>query len=202
MKRSVRTLVLGLVLGIALVGIGSATTAEASNWKVDTAHTTVGFSVSHLFTSVQGRFDRFEGAIQFDPAKPEDTAIHVSVESASINTNHAKRDKHLRSDDFFDVEKFPELTFVSTKLADWSGSKGKLHGKLTIHGVTRDVVFDVDFLGQGADPWGNVRAGFRARLTIDRKDYGLKWNQALETGGVLVGDEVEIRIDAEGLLDE
>lgn len=191
-------------MALALVGLlfGFATNAQASNWKVDASHTTVGFRVSHLFTSVQGRFDRFSGSIQFDPQHPENTVVHASVEADSINTNNAKRDKHLRSGDFFDVTEFPSLTFVSTKVSDWSGKKGKLHGKLTIHGVTRDVVFDVDFLGQGADPWGNVRAGFRARLTIDRKDYGLKWNEALETGGVLVGTEIEIQIDAEGLLED
>ncbi len=175
--------------------------AQAETWKVDTSHSTVGFRVSHLFTSVQGRFDRFEGTIQVDPAKLGAAKIRGSIEAASINTNNAKRDKHLRSADFFDVEKFPSLRFESTSLEGWDGRRGKLLGKLTLHGVTRDVALDVVFLGRGKDPWGNVRAGFTATLTIDRKDYGLNWNEVLETGGFLVGDEVEIRIDAEGLLE-
>jgi polyisoprenoid-binding protein YceI len=162
----------------------------------------VGFSVSHLFTSVQGRFDRFSGSIEFDPDQPEQTVVRGSIEASSINTNNEKRDKHLRSSDFFDVEKYPTLDFESTGIRNIAGKKGKLEGKLTIHGVTRSVVLDVTFKGQGSDPWGNVRAGFAATLNINRKDYGLNWNQVLETGGFLVGDEVEIRIDAEGLLED
>jgi polyisoprenoid-binding protein YceI len=161
----------------------------------------VGFSVSHLFTSVQGRFDRFSGTIEFDPQKPEAAVVRATVEAASINTNHEKRDKHLRSGDFFDVENHPTLSFESTSgVTEMVENRGKLAGNLTIHGVTKPVVFDVVFRGQGKDPWGNVRAGFSARLDIDRKDYGLTWNKALETGGVLVGDEVEIRIEVEGIL--
>jgi polyisoprenoid-binding protein YceI len=161
----------------------------------------VGFSISHLFTSVHGRFDRFEGTIQFDPEAPEATKVKVSIAADSINTNNAKRDKHLRSSDFFDAKQFSSLQFESSSLKEWDGRKGKLLGKLTIHGVSRDVAFDVSFLGRGKDPWGNVRAGFKASLIISRKDYGLNWNEVLETGGFLVGDEVEIRIDAEGLLE-
>ena len=180
-----------------------AAAAHAANWKVDRSHTTVGFSVSHIFTSVQGRFDRFDGTIVFDPAKPESAAVRATVEAASINTNNAKRDKHLRSGDFFDVGKHPTLSFESTGgVTGVKENRGKLAGNLTIHGVTRPVVFDVTFRGQGNDPWGNVRAGFAASLTINRKDYGLNWNEVLETGGLLVGEEVEIRIDVEGILDE
>jgi polyisoprenoid-binding protein YceI len=187
---------------VAMATWALALPAAAAVWKVDPAHTNVGFSVSHLFTSVQGRFDRFDGTIEFDPANPQATKVKGTIEAASINTNHEKRDAHLRSGDFFDVEKFPTLSFESTGIRDLNGKRGKLDGKLTIHGVTHPVVLDVEFLGQGADPWGNVRAGFRATLEINRKDYGLNWNEILETGGVLVGDEVEIRIDAEGLLAE
>ncbi len=186
-----------------LLVAGLAQSSQAESWKVDSAHTTVSFSVSHLFTSVQGRFDQFEGTIVFDPADPKGTVVRGSIEAASINTNNAKRDKHLRSGDFFDVEKFPKLEFESTQVTvtDATGKTGKIAGTLTLHGVTKPVVLDVKFLGSGKDPWGNVRAGFRADLTINRKDYGLNWNELLETGGVLVGDEIEIRIDVEGLLD-
>jgi polyisoprenoid-binding protein YceI len=195
MRRSATACFL-LVLSIAL-----PTAARAESWTIDPAHTTVGFSVSHLFTSVQGRFDRFQGTIDFDPAKPQSTVVRASVDAASINTNNEKRDKHLRSGDFFDVEKFPTLSFESTGgITQMVDGRGKLAGKLTIHGVTRPVAFDVVYRGQGKDPWGNVRAGFAASLNINRKDYGLNWNEALETGGFLVGDDVEIRIDAEGIL--
>ena len=187
---------------IALILAFSAA-ANAANWKVDQSHTTVGFSVSHIFTSVQGRFDRFDGTIVFDPEKPESAIVRATVEASSINTNNAKRDKHLRSDDFFDVEKHPMASFESTSgVTGMKGNSGKLAGNLTIHGVTKPVVFDVTFRGQGKDPWGNVRAGFAASLNINRKTYGLNWNEVLETGGLLVGEEVEIRIDVEGILGE
>ena len=192
-----------IVSCIVTAAIGFSPTADAANWKIDQAHTTVGFSVSHIFTRVQGRFDRFGGTIVFDPETPASAVVRATVEADSINTNNEKRDKHLRSDDFFDVEKYPTLSFESTGgVADMKDNRGKLPGKLTIHGVTKPVVFDVTFLGQGKDPWGNVRAGFSASLNINRKDYGLNWNEVLETGGFLVGDDVEIRIDAEGILGE
>jgi len=196
MKSAFKELVLAMLLTTF------ATQASAANWKVDASHTNVGFSVSHLFTSVQGRFGEFDATIVFDPDDPEKTVVRGTVQAASINTDQAKRDKHLRSADFFDVEKYPTLEFESSGMQEWSGKKGRLAGNLTIHGVTKPVFFDVAFLGQGSDPWGNTRAGFRATLTIDRKDYGLNWNEVLETGGFLVGDEIEIRIDAEGLLTE
>ena len=197
MRRSASvSCIFALVLGIAAA-------AHAANWKVDGSHTTVGFSVSHIFTSVQGRFDRFDGTVVFDLENPESAIVRATVEAASINTNNTKRDKHLRSDDFFDVEKYPTLSFESTGgVTDMQENRGKLAGNLTIHGVTKPVVFDVTFLGQGKDPWGNVRAGFAASVKINRKDYGLGWNQVLETGGLLVGEEVEIRIDVEGILGE
>jgi polyisoprenoid-binding protein YceI len=185
--------------GLGALMLGLAATTHATTWKVDRAHTTVGFSVSHLFTSVHGRFDRFDGTIEFDPEKPEATVVRGTIEAASINTNNEKRDRHLRSSDFFDVENHPNLHFESTGVRDVAGKHGKLEGKLTIRGVTRPVVIDATFLGRGTDPWGNVRAGFTATLKIDRKDFGLNWNELLETGGWLVGDDVEIRIDVEGL---
>ncbi len=184
------------------LAVGFASSSPAESWKVDPAHPTVGFNVSHLFTTVQGRFDRFEGTIGFDPANPETAVVRGTVEAASINTNNEKRDKHLRSSDFFDTGNHPKLHFESTKVTITEGRNGRIAGNLTIHGVTRAVVLDVKFLGSGKDPWGNERAGFRADLTINRHDYGLNWNELLETGGVLVGDEVEIRIDVEGLLEE
>jgi polyisoprenoid-binding protein YceI len=187
-------------VGVFVLGLLLATGASAEQWKVDKSHTSVTFNVAHLFTSVQGRFDSFDGTIDFDPNDPGAAVVRGKIEATSINTNNAKRDKHLRSGDFFDVEKFPEITFESTGGVKLAGKQGELSGKLTIHGVTKPVVLTVKFLGRGKDPWGNERAGFNATLTINRKDYGLNWNEVLETGGVLVGEEVEIRIDAEGIL--
>jgi polyisoprenoid-binding protein YceI len=186
---------------VLALGLGLSANAQAVVWNVDKAHTNVGFSVSHLFTSVQGRFDRFDGTIEFDPENPGVAVVKGTIEAASINTNNEKRDKHLRSPDFFDVEKFPTLSFESTGgIVNSQGKQGQLPGRLTIHGVTKDVVIAVEYLGTAKDPWGNTRAGFRGTITINRKDYGLNWNEALETGGFLVGDEIEIRIDAEGAL--
>jgi polyisoprenoid-binding protein YceI len=187
-------------------GLGIASAAEAASWKVDRSHTTVGFSVKHLFTRVQGRFDEFEGTIEFDPANPKAAKVSGTIQAASINTNNAKRDKHLRSADFFDVERFPNLSFEGTgmrSVAEKGGAfAGELAGQLTIHGVTKPVVIEVEYLGQGSDPWGNVRAGFSGEIEINRKDYGLNWNEVLETGGLLVGDIITIRIDVEGILAE
>jgi len=193
---TIRSWLAAAVLLILLPSAGAAVT-----YKVDPDHTTVAFKVRHLFTYVQGRFDKFEGTIEFDPDKPEVTRVQGSIDAATVNTNVAERDKHLRSEDFFDVAKFPKITFTSTKAAqiDASRKSGKLEGKLTIHGVERPVVLDVTYLGAAKDPWGNQRAGFSARTTINRKDFGLTWNETLETGGVLVGDEIQIEIDAEGM---
>jgi len=173
-------------------------TARATEYKVDPEHTTVTFRVRHLFTSVEGRFDKFEGKISFDAADPSKAVVDGVIDATTINTNVAERDKHLRSADFFDVEKHPKITFKTTKVAEVGASKssGKMAGKLGIRGVEKEVVLDVAFLGQGKDPYGNLKAGFSATTRINRKDFGLTWNDTLETGGVLVGDDVEIRIDA------
>lgn len=177
-------------------------TALATTYKVDPEHTNVGFRVRHLFTPVKGRFDRFEGQIVFDPQHPEQTKVEGSIDVASINTNVTERDNDLRSARFFDVAKYPKITFVSgASKIDATTKRGKLHGILTIHGVERPVILDVAFLGAGKDPWGNMRAGFSAHTTINRKDFGLTWNETLETGGVLVGDEIQIEIEAEGTLE-
>jgi len=173
----------------------------AVQYTVDPAHTSVTFQVRHLFTQVSGRFDRFSGTIDFDPAQPAQAKVAGSIEAASISTNNDKRDQDLRSSKFFDVEKFPTITFTSTAVPQVDAAKliGKMDGKLTIHGVERPIVIDVAYLGAGKDPWGKQRAGFSGRTTINRKDFGLTWNQALETGGVLVGDEVTIDLQIEAV---
>lgn len=188
-------------LGALLIGAALAfpSAADAARYNVDAAHTSVGFSIRHLFTATEGRFDRFEGTIEFDIAQPEKTAVRGTIDVSSINTNNAKRDKHLLADDFFAVEAHPKITFESEKVSDISsdGKKASLHGKLTIRGITKPVVLAVEFLGEGADPWGNQKAGFAASGKIDRKDFGIDYNAPLESGGLLLGDEVTIRIQVE-----
>ncbi|HVM96527.1 MAG TPA: YceI family protein [Candidatus Acidoferrales bacterium] len=195
-----RTTVATLTIGIGLFALAIPRAGWAKHYKVDPDHTSVSFRVRHLFSAVKGRFDKFDGEIEFDPTKPEATKVTGSIDVASINTNVAERDKHLRSKDFFDVANFPKITFASTGVTDLDSTKkaGKMQAKLTIHGVEKPVVLEVSFLGEVKDPWGNVKAGFAANTTINRKDFGLTWNQALETGGALVGDDVQIEIDAEG----
>ena len=182
-----------VVFLVALAG-----SAGATEYKIDPEHTTVAFRVRHLFTSVEGRFDKFEGKISFDPKDPSKAVVEGVIDATTVNTNVAERDKHLRSADFFDVENHPKITFKTTKIVDVGADKtsGKMAGKLGVRGVEKEVLLDVAFLGQGKDPYGNLKAGFSATTRINRKDFGLKWNDTLETGGVLVGDDVEIRIDA------
>ncbi len=191
-----------LKLVLAMLFTGLAAQAGAAEWKVDPARTHVGFSVRNFFTRVQGHFNEFAATIRFDPDDPQKTVVMGTVWAKSIHTDNPKRDKHLRSPDYFDIDVYPTLEFTSSAMQEWSNRKGKLAGMLSIHGIARAVVFDVVFLGQNSDSRNNVRAQFRATLTIDREDFGLIGNTALETGGILVGSEVEIRIDAEGVLTE
>jgi polyisoprenoid-binding protein YceI len=188
-----------MIVCAALV-IGAPVASLADTYVIDKDHTSVTFRIRHLFTKVSGRFDAFEGKVDFDSAKPEQTKVEGTIQTKSINTNVENRDKHLRSDAFFDVEKYPTITFASTKVTDIDPKalSGKLHGNLTIHGVEKPVVLDVQFLGKGKDPWGNEKAGFTATTKVNRKDFGLNWNETVETGGLLVGDDVEIEISAEG----
>ena len=184
-------------LVVSMLGTGAS--ALAAEYKIDGDHTTIGFRVRHLFTAVDGRFDKYDGTIRFDPAKPEEASVEGTIDAASVNTNVAERDKHLRSADFFDVANHPKITFKSTKVLEVAPDKthGKMAGLLGIRGVEKEVVLDVAFHGQGKDPWGNFKAGFSATTRILRKDFGLKWNDTLETGGLLVGDDVEIRLEVE-----
>jgi polyisoprenoid-binding protein YceI len=167
-------------------------------WDFDTIHSHVGFTVRHLVVSkVRGSFNKWSGSLQFDGKNPLTASVEVKIDPASIDTNEAQRDAHLRSADFFDVEKFPEWTFKSTGVTKGSDETFKLAGNLTLHGVTKPVVLDVEFGGVMRDPYGNDRAGFTAKVTIDRKDFGVLWNQALDVGGVALGEKVEIAIDIE-----
>jgi polyisoprenoid-binding protein YceI len=175
---------------------------QNSTYALDRSHTTVEFVVRHLMiTKVRGRFTAFDGRIELAPDSDLPTAITATIDAASIDTREDQRDAHLRSADFFDVEKYPQLTFESTRI-DGMPDEFTIDGKLTIHGVTRDVSLAGNFEGRANDPWGGVRVGYSAHTTINRKDFGLTWNAALETGGVVVGDEVRIELNVEALLQE
>jgi polyisoprenoid-binding protein YceI len=171
---------------------------KTNEWNIDTTHSGIHFSVRHMVVSkVRGRFASYGGTVRIDDEDLARSTVDVSIDAASIDTGVADRDTHLKSADFFDAEKFPELRFQSTKIEKLGDSAYKLSGALTIRDVTRDVTLLVDYGGRAKDPWGNERAGFTARGTLDRKDFGLHWNQVLEAGGVLVGDKIEIDIELE-----
>lgn len=169
-----------------------------SVWKSDASHAQVEFSVRHMmFARVRGRFNDFEITLEGEPSDLTSAKLSGKVNTASIDTNEKDRDNHLRSADFFEVERFPEITFESRKITARGDGKYTLEGDLTIRDVTRPVTFDLTCPGVAKDPWGNERTAISATTTINRKDFGLTWNAMLEAGGVLVGDEVEINIDAE-----
>ena len=180
----------------------SATTLIApvegkTSWKLDPAHTSVEFSAKHMMiTTVRGRITGVEGTVYTDEREPSKSSVEAVLKTASIDTGNEQRDQHLRSADFLDAEKFPEIEFKSTRIQG-SADKFQLSGNLTIRGITREVSLDVTFEGTGKDPWGGERAGFTATGKIDRRDFGLTWNQALETGGVLVSNEIKINIEAQ-----
>jgi polyisoprenoid-binding protein YceI len=177
-----------------------ATTATgARTFTIDKAHSEVLFQVRHLVTKVRGRFTDFGGTIEFDPAWPERSSIAFTINAASVDTATADRDQHLRSDDFFAVEKFPTITFVSSRVTKRSDEQYDITGTLTIRGVAKELTLPIFYLGEAKDPWGNARAGFETEVTINRKDFGLLWNAALETGGFLVGDEVRITVSAQAI---
>jgi polyisoprenoid-binding protein YceI len=170
-----------------------------NHWDIDVGHSAIHFWVRHMVISkVHGRFAKWAGAIQLDAQDPTRSSVEVRIEAASIDTQVADRDAHLRSPDFLDVAKFPELVFTSKRIEKASGGY-RVIGDLTLHGVTREVVLDAEFAGTGKDPWGNERAGFSAKTAIDRREFGLAWNAALEAGGVLVGEKVEIAIELEAV---
>jgi len=167
-------------------------------WQIDFAHSQIQFSVRHMMISnVRGVFEKFSGAIEFDEQDFTRSSIDVHIEAASVNTKEEKRDAHLRSADFFDAEKYPYLTFKSKNIAVTGSNTGRVLGDLTIRGVTREVVLEVEYVGSSKSPWGATNAGFNAHTKLNRKEWGLEWNVALETGGFLVGDDINISIELE-----
>ncbi|WNG44150.1 YceI family protein [Archangium minus] len=169
-------------------------------WNIDTTHSGIHFSVRHMvIAKVRGSFRSYSGTVALDEQDITASSVSVRIETASIDTGVEQRDTHLRSADFFDVEKFPAITFQSTKVEKSSGNGLRVTGNLTIRDVTREVVLEAEQLGIGKDPWGNVKAAFEAKTSVDRRDFGLQWNQALETGGVLVGEKVEITLELQAV---
>lgn len=170
------------------------------DWTIDAAHSEVHFAVRHMVVSkVRGAFERWTAALQLDEEDLTRSSVEVTIEAASIQTRNEQRDGHLRSPDFLDVERHPTITFRSKRVEADGGSSYRVVGDLTIRGLTREVVLETDFGGVARDPWGADRAGFQARLAIERSDFGLTWNQVLEAGGVLVGDRIDISIEVEAV---
>ena len=171
----------------------------AADWTVDAAHSSIGWSVDHMMVSeTEGNFKKFEGTVTgFDGDDASKAQVNVTIDVASIDSDNEDRDKHLRSEDFFAVEKFPTATFKSTKIEKKGKGKYMVTGDFTLRGVTKQVTIPMTFKGTSKDPWGNTRAGFSGDLTINRKDYGLIWNKDLDAGGVAVGDEVRLRLRVE-----
>jgi polyisoprenoid-binding protein YceI len=168
------------------------------SWQIDPAHSQIQFSVRHMMISnVRGRFENFTGAIEFEEKDPTRSLVDVQIETASINTRETQRDNHLKSPDFLNAEKYPYLSFKGKRIEKIDDSHGRVIGDLTIRDVTKEVALDVEYAGQAKSPWGTVSAGFSATAKINRKDWGLTYNQVLETGGVMVGDVVNITIDLE-----
>ncbi|MBD3798590.1 MAG: polyisoprenoid-binding protein [Sulfuricurvum sp.] len=181
----ITTVLTGLLIGSAV--------ASAAMYKVDVSHSTVGFKVKHMMIStVTGKFGNFSGSYELD--KGVFKSLKGEIKATSIDTGIAKRDDHLRAPDFFDVAKYSDITFVMT-----SASKDKMTGNLTIRGITKKVTLDIDMGGTVEDPWGNQRSGFVLTGQINRKDFGLNWNKAIEAGGVVVGDEVKLIVEIEGI---
>jgi polyisoprenoid-binding protein YceI len=191
-------------LALALMSIAGAASAAPLTFDIDKAHSQVGFSIRHFFSKVPGQFKDFTGTIVMDPTAPAASSVNVTIQAASISTDNDARDKHLRSPDFFAADSFPTLIFKSTKVATTGKDKAQVTGDLTMRGVTRSVVLDVEFLGMGevgvgGQNWG-TKAGFEATGTLNRKDFGINWNKTLDQGGLMIGEDVAISLHVEATL--
>ncbi len=192
MKKSIVSMITIIALALPLF-------AFASTWTIDPDHSNVGFKVRHLMVSnVKGTFDKESGTVEINDKDITKSKVEVTIDTNSVNTNVSKRDEHLRSADFFDVAKYPTMTFISRKVVTDGKDRLKVTGDLTLHGVTKEVVLNVEGPSkESKDPWGAIRKGVTATTKINRKDFGLVWNKALETGGVAVGEEITITLEIE-----
>jgi len=188
-----------MIRAIVIAGLALVAPASASTWDIDPAHTSAQFAVRHLMVStVRGAFGKVSGSVNFDESDPTKSSVEATIDAASIDTRNEKRDQHLKSPDFFDVEKFPTITFKSKKVEAAGANKFKVTGDLTLHGVTKEVVLDVEGSPKPMkDPRGSLKLGGVATTKINRKDFGVVWNSPLEGGGVAVGDDVDVTIDVE-----
>ena len=185
------------LLVAAALSVLAVAPAFADTYKIDPGHSEVSFQIRHMVSQVRGRFNAFSGTVQMDPKNLAASSVEFTIKAESIDTNVADRDKHLRGADFFDVEKFPEITFKSKSVKAAGKDKYNVLGTLTMHGVSKDITLPVTFLGEGKDPWGGIRAGFETATTLNRKDFGIVWNKAVDNGGVLLGDDVKVEINLE-----
>lgn len=176
----------------------SGAVAQATGFDIDPAHSGVNFKVRHMFTQVPGSFKKYSGTFDYDPKNPSAWKANVTIDASSIFTDNDKRDAHLKSGDFFDVQKFPTITFVSKSVKTTGKEKAVVTGDLTMHGVTKSVTLLVDVGGMGKDPMGTTRAGFNATAKVKRSDFGITWNKTLDSGSLLLGDDVEIALSVEG----
>ncbi|HKD16318.1 MAG TPA: YceI family protein [Thermoanaerobaculia bacterium] len=185
-----------LALGILFLAAAAALRA-ADTYTIDKAHSDVSFTIRHFASKVHGRFADFEGAIQADSGKPEASSVVFTIKSTSIDTNNSNRDNDLRSDNFFDVAKFPEITFKSSKIATTGKDTYAVTGTFTMHGVSKEITLPVTYLGTMKDPRGNERASFELNTKLNRKDFGINWNRSLDNGGLMLSDDVDVTVDLE-----
>lgn len=188
-----------MLLTLALTAV-LAVPAVAADYQIDTSHSSVNFQIKHLAISkVNGAFLDFTGTFSYDPADPAATRAEAVIQVASVDTGNEKRDEHLRNSDFFDVEKFPTMTFKTTSVKMGSATEGQVTGDLTMHGVTRPVTLELEIHGTATDPWGNERVGASLSGTVPRKEWGLTYNAPLEAGGLVLGEDVKISLEIEGI---
>ncbi|MFN2378201.1 MAG: YceI family protein [Candidatus Binatia bacterium] len=195
-----RTLASRFALALAATLLAASTaSAQVQTFEADKVHSNITFKIRHLLSKTTGLFKDYTATVEIDPAKREEVKVSAEIQVASIDTDDAKRDAHLRNEDFFDAAKFPVMTFTGGNLTAVNAerTKGKLEGTLTIKGVAKPVVLDVEWLGTAVDPWGNHKAAFSGNTTINRKDFGIIWNKTLDSGGYLIGEEVDIEINIE-----
>ena len=183
----------------ALAFSANATQAAPETFAVDKAHSEVGFRVRHMLSKTAGRFTDFNGRVEFNPENPESSSVEFHIRAASVDTDVEDRDKHLRSADFFDVENHPELVFRSDSVWRTGKDRYDVTGTLSIRGIEKRITLPVTYVGQSADPWGGTRAGFSTEVTLNRKDFGMVWNKALDKGGFLLGDEVWVTLEIEAV---
>jgi len=183
-----------LAVFVAIAAAAPAAAQQVQVWEIDAAHSEVSFRIRHLVSQVRGSFRDFSVRVETNEANPAASKVNFTIQAASIDTGNADRDKHLRSADFFDVEKYPTINFVSSKITPKGNNRFEVTGTLTMHGVAKEITLPVEFTGIVKDPWGNTKAGFETAATINRKDFGIVWNRALDTGGFVLGDDVSVSI--------